>query len=756
FTGCTVAYAHNDPAGILPWLTTSPLLIPIVEGDTHESTSSKGHPFVAWNPNDPSSYGDGSEKEKCEALYHELFHAYQDARGGTDFYTCFTAANGNTHIPVADVLATRWQNQFRVGEGLKPRPTYDGAPMPDGPCLKFVQTPKGICATPVPDKEPEPPSLGLGCGDDNGDPHLTTFDGLRYDFQAAGEFVLAHDGGFQVQVRSEPYPGSPVVAVNTAAALDMAGDRVEVDLVAGAMQLVVNGRDTALGAVTLPHGGTIAYTAPVRPTLDLTWPDGSRAEIAAISVYGLHVTVQPSPTHSGHLSGLLGDFNGATANDLVARGKTLPAQPSYDALYPGFADAWRITDATSLFTYPPGTNTATYTDRSFPRRPPATMASEAGASALCQRIGVTDPHALADCTLDVAETGQAAFADAALDSQTLLGASATPVPAPSGTGPSTSSSLGSGREATLSVTARNGNDRLTFPATAGTRVLVDILSSTVPTGCGEIHLFKPSGNEIGTGCIDGNHTGIMGGYLLDTAGTYALTLTPAGGATGSVHVRLTFSTDIHAALTPNGPMQTATIGTRGQVADYTFQGTAGQRVYVEADNSTFPHECGLPALIAPDGVKLTFGCALGNVGSIDGTLLPATGQYSVVLDPGQGGTGSVDLRLIVSQDVHTAITLGGPPVTIALTQPGQVGQASFTGTKGEKVTVAVSAATVGSECGVLRLVAPNGGALTLGCVGSDGTGSIASTTLPSPGTYVILVDPIERVTGSVTMTLKTG
>ncbi len=55
---------------------------------------------------------------------------------------------------------------------------------------------------------PVPPPLPTGPqAIDNGDVHLTTFEGLRYDFQAVGEFVLAkssNGGSFQVQARFQP------------------------------------------------------------------------------------------------------------------------------------------------------------------------------------------------------------------------------------------------------------------------------------------------------------------------------------------------------------------------------------------------------------------------------------------------------------------------------------------------------------------------------------------------------------------------
>ncbi len=73
-------------------------------------------------------------------------------------------------------------------------------------------------------------SSGVGGGNtggkSSGDPHLDTFDGLSYDFQGAGEFVLVESkvDDFVVQVRQEPANGiCSSAALNTAIATRVAG-----------------------------------------------------------------------------------------------------------------------------------------------------------------------------------------------------------------------------------------------------------------------------------------------------------------------------------------------------------------------------------------------------------------------------------------------------------------------------------------------------------------------------------------------------
>src|SRR5205807_9956787 len=69
----------------------------------------------------------------------------------------------------------------------------------------------------------------------------------------------------------------------------------------------------------------------------------------------------------GSVQGLLGTDSGNPANDLaLPDGTVLPQPVSQSTLYGQYADAWRITDQTSLFDYAPGQSTATFTNEDFP------------------------------------------------------------------------------------------------------------------------------------------------------------------------------------------------------------------------------------------------------------------------------------------------------------------------------------------------------------------------------------------------------
>ena len=96
----------------------------------------------------------------------------------------------------------------------------------------------------------------------NGDPHVLTADGLAYDFQAAGEFtaIKSSSSDFEIQVRQEPWAGSTTVTVNTAVAMNVAGDRVGVYV--GARDVVhINGRSVRVVKAARLRGGDTSVTS---------------------------------------------------------------------------------------------------------------------------------------------------------------------------------------------------------------------------------------------------------------------------------------------------------------------------------------------------------------------------------------------------------------------------------------------------------------------------------------------------------------
>ena len=712
----TLHGSGGDPAGVLPTLEADGVSVRILpaNGDiTHEIAASPTDIIIFWDPEDRHPYaGSGGNADPCTTLYHEMYHGWEDARGGQDHSPCVTSA-GPSGLPVNEVLATRAQNRLRAKLGLKQRSHYGRTPLPSGDCLPPDQQPRrqGGCSG--------------GCAVSNGDPHLTTFDGRRYDFQAVGEFIATEDlaGGFAAQVRQEPVPGSRLAAVNAAVAMDVAGDRVEVAVAGRGLTMLINGESRPIEATRLTHGGSVT---PGREgtflSLVVDWPDDSYVALRAIGRYGIVITVVPDGDRRGKLRGLFGDFDGNPGNDVP--------EPTFENLYPGYADKWRVDAKKSLFTYAPGTDTNTYTDRSFPDRLPTvdSLANRTLAEALCRRLGVLDAEVLRGCVLDVALTGQPDFALAAAEVQqtvrTYVGGSTVDVV----------------------VDTAGGIGRHTFTGQTGERVFVDVVSSDLPDSCGVLDLHAPDGRQLNSGCII-NGEGHVDSTTLPVTGEYAVAVDPTGTATGRARLRVIRVTDQRTDIRADGTEAAATIGQPGATATFPFTGTAGQKVYVDVPAATVDNACGILRLVRVDtGTTLGTGCVINGRGYLDREVLPADGGYAFVVDLAGKEIGELRVRLYSAVDEEATIAVDGAPVTATVRQPGGWSVLAFTGTAGQRIVVDVVSSDLSNQCGSLDLFGPDGRQLDSGCV-INGTGGIRAVTLPASGRYTLVLDPRANDTG---------
>jgi RHS repeat-associated protein len=242
-------------------------------------------------------------------------------------------------------------------------------------------------------------------GGSNGDPHLTTLDGINYDFQSVGEFTLVKSttDDFEIQTRHQPWLGSTSVSVNSAIALKLGGQRIGFYL-NDPNPLKINGT-----AATLPDGAlyAVGQNLIIRDgdSYSIFSANNDYIQIDFNSTY-INIGLGLADNRKGHLIGLLGNYNDNPNDDFALRNGTVIGGTITTAqLYGDYDDSWRITQATSLFDYATGQNTGTFTNLTFPNNvitiDTLTPAQRAAAEQTARNAGITDPDILNDAILDI-------------------------------------------------------------------------------------------------------------------------------------------------------------------------------------------------------------------------------------------------------------------------------------------------------------------------------------------------------------------
>lgn len=236
------------------------------------------------------------------------------------------------------------------------------------------------------------------CSTSLGDTHITTFGGLYYDFQAAGEFLLADAGpDFVVQARQESGAvvfNNPHVTMNTAVAIKMGSNTIAI--YDSPQRVVINGaaRSVADDAIVGLPGGVYL----LRSGNSYAAVMGS-GEMVRADLYGgwMNITVGLGQRRRASAKGILAS---PTHTALAIRnGPQLQEPVSAGDLYQRYAPSWVVAPRESLFAEHPVKFSA-----------PAKLffaadlepQAAAKARAACVAAGVKDPAHLDACTLDAA------------------------------------------------------------------------------------------------------------------------------------------------------------------------------------------------------------------------------------------------------------------------------------------------------------------------------------------------------------------
>lgn len=301
-----------------------------------------------------------------------------------------------------------------------------------------------------------------------GDPHIKTVDGINYDFQAAGEFVLLRDPYMEIQARQtavetsvplgpNAHTGlSSCVSINTAVAVRIGQHRItyqptfithQPDLSdesnSKGLQLRIDGKLAKLGEqdIFLAAGGRIIQTSAAGG-IQIEAPGGTAVVVTPgwwedYQVWYMNIDVRHARATQGIMGAIAtGNWLPALPDDTWLGPRPQSLQQRYTDLYEKFGAAWRVTDATSLFDYTRGTSTDAFTIESWPlgespkvcKIPPGSIGATGKvpvnplprekAKQYCQ--GIVDADRKVNCIADVMVTGEPGFAQTYLATERVV------------------------------------------------------------------------------------------------------------------------------------------------------------------------------------------------------------------------------------------------------------------------------------------------------------------------------------------------
>jgi hypothetical protein len=300
----------------------------------------------------------------------------------------------------------------------------------------------------------------------------------------------------------------------------------------------------------------------------------------------------------------------------------------------------------------------------------------------------------------------------------------------------------------IAISRIGQNARYTFLGAAGQTVSLQLSGVTIPSG--HVSILNPDGSLLGTPTSFGSAGAVINTQVLPTSGSYAVLIDPELIYTGHATLALYSAPDISGTITIDDSPVTLTLTAPGQRARYTFNGTAGQ--WVNAGITGVTISSSTVSMVSSDGTTLVSTTVGPSGGSLDPTtVLPATGTYTIMVDPVGNYTGSMTLTL--TSPLIGTLALGTAPMSINLTKAGRTARYTFSGEGGQWVSLGLTSVSITSS--TITLLNQDGTALASTTVGRGGGGLTVPSALPVTGTYTIVVDPAGTHTGSISVTLST-
>lgn len=328
------------------------------------------------------------------------FNVFGDGGGGQANF-----AGGTTMIPRTKIIYGGTTAPNCVAQGFTGETNNlnfgPGAPAstPPGPAVFFNQTNAGGALT------------SCSASTSVGDTHLDTFKSLLYDFQAAGDFVLAQTPDFVVHARQvSGAPTWPDADVNLAVATRIGGNDIAICPTHDGPALNVNGQFMQMVnnqplSLTGSNGDGVDIWLENNNTYTILDQDGNALR-AAINFSPLYINVSVGVgTQPETVTGLLANANDNVLQIAARDGNVLTAPFVFAALYGNYGTGWRVPPLQDTLLSACGSITENGTASKPFYASDLNPTLRASALQICQSAGVKDPALLDACTLDVAVLG---------------------------------------------------------------------------------------------------------------------------------------------------------------------------------------------------------------------------------------------------------------------------------------------------------------------------------------------------------------
>jgi YD repeat-containing protein len=299
--------------------------------------------------------------------------------------------------------------------------------------------------------------------------------------------------------------------------------------------------------------------------------------------------------------------------------------------------------------------------------------------------------------------------------------------------------FGQPRSANLAIAGQKA--MLLFDGTAGQKVSLQIGPSTITRASASI--LAPGNVTVATSSFN-SAGGLVDALVLPVSGTYAVLINPSGTAVGNPAITLHTFTDVSSGLIPGGAAVQVATTVPGQNAVLTFNGSAGQRIGALVNDVSFSGGSILHmSLRKPDGSVTPPLLVTSRGAFLEAQTLPDNGTYTLLLNPGGVSLAKASIQLYdVPPELSVPATVGGAPVQIATTVPGQNAAIVFDGVEGQRISALVNGVSfAGGNALYMSLRKPDGSVMVDSILVTSSGAFLDTQILSVSGTYALRLDP---------------